>query len=391
MLRIDVSDANSSQPVPARRAGKRSKWRLAGAILILLVGLLGLGRLFLPTVVRDYVNRSLNRSLLYGGQISGVSLHLWRGAYSIQDVRINKKISNVPVPFFDAERVDFALQWNGLLRGRIVSRILMERPELNFVDAPGDDDQSGTGGPWLKILQDLSPFKINSAVVQNGSVHFRVYQEDLPVDVYLSEVQGTIENLSNIRGETSPRPARIQASGRAMDQARFEFKMTLDPFSYRPTFQLAARLLGLDVTLINDLALAYGNLDFQDGWLDFVLEMEANNGQLSGYAKPLFRDLRVFDITGKSASDPIQYFWEALVGVTTTLLENPPRDQFGTLIPFSGDLSGSTTADLPATVGNILRNAFVRAYLPQFEPGMDANGFLEFQSPEFIETFALEN
>jgi len=31
--------------------------------------------------------------------------------------------------------------------------------------------------------------------------------------------------------------------------------MRLDPSSYRPTFHMAARLLGLDVTKINDLLL----------------------------------------------------------------------------------------------------------------------------------------
>jgi hypothetical protein len=58
----------------------------------------------------------------------------------------------------------------------------------------------------------------------------------------------------------------------------------------------------------------------------------------------------------------LQFFWQALVGVTTTGLRNRPRDQFGTLIPFSGDLTATTQADILATIGNVLRNAFVRAY-----------------------------
>ena len=36
--------------------------------------------------------------------------------------------------------------------------------------------------------------------------------------------------------------------GMAMDQANFQAKIKLDPFSYLPTFQLALRLVGLDVT-----------------------------------------------------------------------------------------------------------------------------------------------
>ena len=57
-----------------------------------------------------------------------------------------------------------------------------------------------------------------------------------------------------------------------MDQAKLDFKMSLDPFSYRPTFHFGLRLLGLDVTKINDLSLNYGKFDFKRGWFDVVME-----------------------------------------------------------------------------------------------------------------------
>ena len=43
-----------------------------------------------------------------------------------------------------------------------------------------------------------------------------------------------------------------------LDHARLDYEMKFDPFSYRPTFQMATRLIGLDVTKTNDLARAYG-------------------------------------------------------------------------------------------------------------------------------------
>src|SRR5258707_15231008 len=135
----------------------------------------------------------------------------------------------------------------------------MQEAELNFV-ASSDENQSqtGAGGPWLQMIQDLFPFKINSAIIQEGSVHFRAYRAQKPVDVYLSHLNGTIDNLGNIRDQTNPLVATVQATALAMDQAKLELKMTLDPSSYRPTFHLAVRLLGLDVTKLNDLALTFG-------------------------------------------------------------------------------------------------------------------------------------
>jgi hypothetical protein len=143
--------------------------------------------------------------------------------------------------------------------------------------------------------------------------------------------------------------------------------MRLDPFSYRPTFQLAVRLLGLDVTKLNDLTRAYGAFDFERGWFDLVVELDAKEGQLQGEIKPLFRNLAVFSAKRDLREDDMVHaFWEALVGVATELLENQPRDQFGTIIPLRGDASSPDTSIL-TVVGNVLHNAFVRAYLPRLE------------------------
>jgi hypothetical protein len=362
-------------------------------VLLVLIVLFGIARAMLPWFVRDYVNRTLDRNPLYSGKIGEVHVHLWRGAYSIDDVNISKTTGDVPVPFFAAKRVDFAIQWNALLERKIVGRVLMQNPEMNFVDAPGEgeaEDQTGAGAPWLQIIRDLFPFRINSALVKDGAIHFRAFGGSQPVDVYLSQLNASIDNLTNIRDETKPLVSTVQATGLAMDQARFEYKMTMDPFSYRPTFHMGMRLLGLDVTKINDLALAYGKFDFKRGWFDFVIEADAQEGQLTGYAKPLFRNLQVFSLAQDLKEDnPLQFFWQALVGAVTTVFKNQSRDQFGTLIPFSGDLSSATSADILTTIGNLLRNAFVRAYLPRLEGGRESVEGLTFAPPEFTDPLSV--
>lgn len=357
---------------------------MVGIVLLVLVVGLAIGRAILPRVVRDYVNRTLDLNPLYDGKIGEVKIHLWRGAYSIEDVRIIKTAGSVPVPFFAAKQVDFALEWKALRQGRVVGRVVMDQPEINFVDAPAEGEaQTGGGGPWLLMLKDLFPFKINSAVIHDGAIHFRAYQTAKPVDVYLSKLEATIDNLGNIYDETNPLVSTVHATGLAMDHAKFEYRMTLDPFAYRPTFHMALRLLSLDVTQINDLALAYGKFNFKRGWFDLVVETDVKEGQITGYAKPLFRNLLVFSFRKDLEEDNVfQFFWQALVGGATTVFKNQSRDQFGTLIPFRGDATGDTTTDIIATLGNILRNAFVRAYMPRLEAGQPAVGNLTFQAPQ---------
>jgi hypothetical protein len=333
-------------------------------------------------VVRWYVNRAIDRSVVYEGRIGDVDLHLWRGAYTIRDIQLNKTTGNVPVPLFSAPRVDLAVQWDAVFHGRMVGQITMDQPELNFVDADNSaESQTGDGGPWLQIIEDLFPFKINRAAVRDGAIHFRTFTRRRPVDVYIDHLDAAVDDLTNIRDDLTPLVTTVTAKGLAMDQAKFEYRMKLDPFSYRPTFHMAVRLLGLDVTKINELALAYGKFDFKRGWFDLIVEVESKEGRATGYVKPLFRNLRVFSLARDVKEDnALRFFWQGLVGLTTQILKNHPRDQFGTLIPFRGDLTAPGT-DVLAAIGNILRNAFVRAYLPRLQGGTLDVGGMEFDPP----------
>jgi hypothetical protein len=119
------------------------------------------------------------------------------------------------------------------------------------------------------------------------------------------------------------------------------------------------------------------------------VDADSKEGQLNGYVKPLFRNLKVFSLTQDIKEDNVlQFFWQALVGFATTVFKNQSRDQFGTLIPFSASDTGKTSTDLLATIGNILRNAFVRAYLPRLEKGQQTSDEFTFEPPDITDTIS---
>jgi hypothetical protein len=155
-----------------------------------------------------------------------------------------------------------------------------------------------------------------------------------------------------------------------MDDAKVELGVALDPFSYRPTFKLALRMLGLDVERLNSLSRAYAGLDFERGWFDLVVELDVKEGSIEGYVKPLFRDVTVLDVREEAGQDPLQTAWEAAVQIAAQVFESPPRRQVGTLVPLSGRIE-QPNPDLLAALGNVLYNAFTRAYLPNLH-GEDA-------------------
>jgi hypothetical protein len=52
-------------------------------------------------------------------------------------------------------------------------------------------------------------------------------------------------------------------------------------------------------------------------------------------------------------------------------------------------MSQGTRVDILTTVGNILRNAFIRAYLPRLEGQQQPIEGMEFGPPEFTETLSV--
>lgn len=353
---------------PPRR--KRRLWRIALIVCLLPALLAVAARLALPSYLQSYVNGVLDQSPEYDGRVGTIHVSLWRGAYSIDDLEIVKTTHSVPVPFFEARRVDLSLDWSALFQGQARGKIVMEQPKLNFVHGPSDDQtQTGVDQPWLNIIAELFPFRIDSAEIHEGEIHFHAFHTEPKVDIYLSEVEGQITNLTNVQDKLDPLMATVEASGIAMESGRFEFDMSLDPHSHRPTFNLATQLLDVNVTELNALTRAYGDFDFEAGRFDFVVELSGQEGFVQGYAKPLFRNLKVLSVRDIHDDDPFQVFWEALVGIVGEVFTNQSRDQFGTRITLEGDLDNPRTSILEI-LGNVIRNAFVRAYLPRIEGRM---------------------
>lgn len=352
------------------RRKKMSRSRKLGLLLLILVLALLLLRLMLPSMIERTVNRQLADMGEYSGQVADVDVALWRGAYVLHGLRIDKVSGEVPVPMLDAPRIDIALSWRNLLRGAIVARVAFEQPVLNFVDGRGSDDSlTGAGVDWRQQLEDLVPIRIDEVQLRDGEVVFNNFVSDPPVDLRATAVNADIENLTNVRDEDGQRVAQMSGTAHLFDSADLEAEASFDPFGRMDEFTLAMRVLAIDLTRVNDLAQAYANLDFESGNGEFVMELEAADGQLSGYAKPLFQNLSIFSWRSDVVEDdknPLRLAWEALVEGVTTVLRNQPADQFGTRIEISGRIDNPDLGVFGAVI-EVLRNAFVRALEPYFE------------------------
>jgi hypothetical protein len=340
---------------------------LLGTLLILLVAL----QLLLEPIVLKFANRKLDELPGYKGHIEDVDISLWRGAYTIEGIRLQKIAGNIPVPFFSARAVDFSVEWKALFQGKIVSEITLDNPRLNFVSGPTPaQSQSGVDN-WQTTVEELFPLTINRFEIRDGDIHFRDFHSDPKIDIHLDHLNAVATGLTNAQETTSPLPATFNLTGRAMDHAPLRVDMKIAPLALDPTFDLNAELTGLKLVSLNDYFNAYAYMDVEKGTLSVFTEVASKEGNFKGYLKPLTKDLDILSLK-KDSKNPVRLAWEAVVAGVGQLFENQPKAQVGTQIPFSGKYS-DPNPDVWKTVGYLLRNAFIRALHP------DLNNSIQFE------------
>lgn len=86
------------------------------AIVVIAALVIGID-LTSPVWVKRTLNGKLDTMGAFNGHVRGVSLHLWRGAYSIDELLIEGRAGKSSIPLLHAPRMDLALSWNALLRG----------------------------------------------------------------------------------------------------------------------------------------------------------------------------------------------------------------------------------------------------------------------------------
>jgi hypothetical protein len=345
-----------------RHLARWVKWFVIGLVL-LLVGI----RLALPFAIKYYVNNQLRKIPEYSGKIGEVRVHLWRGAYEINNVVISKTTGVVPVPLFSVPVLDLSIQWRELFHGAVVGDVLLKQPELNFVEGPTTEQtQSGFNKPWGKTLASLFPFRINEFEIRQGQVHFQNFQKSPPVNIYIANLFSVATNLSNTRDLAQKLPAGLKASGQTLGHGQFDLDLKMDPLQAAPTFELNASLTNVDMVQLNDFLRNYGKLDVAAGNFSMFASVASVQGAYKGYVKVLFRNLDVFAWEKERKKNVLDIFWEAIVGVLSEGFKNHPHDQLAAQIPVSGSFT-DVHADLWSASGSLLKNAFIRALVPKLD------------------------
>lgn len=339
-----------------RRAYRKKRYTLPIIILVLLIGF----RLYLPIWVKNYVNKVLADIPGYYGQVADIDISLYRGAYVINGMYLNKVSAKTQTPFLKFPKSDISIEWKSLFNGRIVSEIIMYSPEVIYVFE--DQQATAEGGDadvedWTKALTDIVPIDINHFEVYDGKVAFVEIQANPTIDLHIDQIQLTADNLKNVREKQRILPSTIKATGVTIGQGKMNLEGNINLIKEIPDMDMTLAIDGGDATALNDFTNYYAGIDFDKGTFGLYSEVAIADGYLKGYVKPLLTDTKLIG-EGDSFLDVL---WEGFVGFFKFILANQRTDTLATRIPFEGDLNNVQAGVWP-TILNIFENAWIKAF-----------------------------
>ncbi|WP_121666362.1 DUF748 domain-containing protein [Mesonia aquimarina] len=348
-----------------RKKYQRKRYTIPLILIVLLIAF----RLYLPTLVKNYVNKVLADIPGYYGQVDDIDISLIRGAYVIKGMYLDKVSADSKTPFLNFPETDISVEWRSLFDGRIVSEISMNSPEVIYVF---EDQQQTTeeGEPdaedWTKALTDLVPLEINHFEVFNGKLAFVQLQADPNIDLYINKLNLNANNLRNVKEKQRTLPSTIQANGISIGQGKVNLEGKMNLIKEIPDMDIAFSLEEAEASALNDFTNYYAGLDFEKGSVGVYSEVAIADGYMKGYVKPLLTDTKLI---GKEDGF-LETLWEGFVGVFKFILKNQGTDTVATRVPFEGDLNKVKTGIWP-TVTNIFKNAWIKAFTGQVDQDID--------------------
>lgn len=360
------------------RSTRNKRWR----VLLIVIAALLIVRIILPYVLLHFANDRLKKVKGYYGHIADLDLAIIRGAYKLEGFYLDRKdtVTEERTPFLSAGVIDLSMEWRALFHGSIVGELVVDTAEVRFTKEVAEpaELQKDTAS-FADLLHDFMPLKINRLEFHNSAVRYIDPTSSPKVDVQLSQVDLLATNLSNAMDSTVVLPSKVVASA-GLYGGQLTFNMGIDPLAPSPTFDMNLKLTETDLTELNEMLQAYGNVDVNQGTMSLYTEIATRNGEFTGYVKPVIKDLDVLGPEDKNDSF-FHKVYEGIVGTVGSILTNPRKEQVATKVELKGKLDDVKTSSIYAVI-QLLRNAFIQALVPALDQEVSINSVGEIEKKD---------
>jgi hypothetical protein len=302
--------------------------------------------------------------------------------------RAKYTIEHVPLSAFDSEIREINLEVHG---GRLSSNGLLEySPKITRVEVDNATIDGVDAGyihtPATQVAEAKRVKETGKAIEkENNRRAVEISARDLDIvhsnfsfvdkttnpnyKLFINDTELTIKNLSN---HQTHGPAELTLRGKFMGSGDTNVAGDFLASGQGPAFNLKVAIQNADLTAMNDLLRAFGRFDVAAGQISVYSQVAIKNGDIDGYVKPMFANLKVYDYQKEKGTGVLHQAKEIAIGGASHLFKNRRTEQVAADVDLKGKLT-SPDVDTWQALGQVLRNAFIEAIIPGFDRAVGLN------------------
>ncbi len=260
----------------------------------------------------------------------------------------------------------------------VVSAIKLVAPQIRIFHAasPPDgpkpsktDAAADSNRPPAELIdlaetfRKITPIAVDHVDVLDGQVAFVDVSRGERPELWLHNLQLSIENLTTRVPSGEGRPVLLTASGTLANSGELSVFVTANPFEKGLTFSGRASIVGLETAELYRFIAPATKLQAPRGTVDIFVEFDCRNGELTGGVKPVLKQVEI----RPAEKNPFTVLkaWAADLAIKIFSDRVESRDAVATVIPIKGTLTGPDVQLWPAIFG-VMRNAFVEGLTSGF-------------------------
>lgn len=241
--------------------------------------------------------------------------------------------------------------------------------KLDFVHAKSTAaKEKDTGQKVAKTAEKASNhptllLRIDKGIIENSEFGLVNKGTDPTYRIFLANTNIALENWSNHLTEGT---AIVKLKGMLMGTGETKIEGAFRPETKSPDFALNIRVWKTQVKSLSDMLRAYGGVKLESGVFSVFSEMKVRNGEIEGYIKPLFKDVKAYDPTAGDDSGLLKKIYAKIINAASEVLKNTPRGEVATKAEVSGPVENPNASTWDVVI-TLIQNAFFDAILPGFE------------------------
>jgi hypothetical protein len=200
----------------------------------------------------------------------------------------------------------------------------------------------------------------------DGQVGYLNQTTNPPYRLFVDRANLEILNMSNRLAGQRQQGAVLRLRGRFMGGGKARLDATFRPGAPATDFGGELAIEQARLPAFNDLLRAYRKMDTAGGTVSVYSQITVKNGQIRGYVKTLFDDVKLYDPQKDRNKSFGAKLKEKVLGGLAELLENKKSDALATRTEITGTLQ-APRVNTGEIVSGIFKNALFQAILPGFD------------------------